>query len=326
MMRILAVDDDPVILELLDSCLGSIKDYDLTSRDTAEAALETIESTVQPFDCFLLDIMLPGVDGIEMCRMLREDNRYRTTPVLMVTASREPSLMQRAFEAGATDFISKPLDGMELGARVNSAGMLNASLLREREAQHTLAELTALTKLKFDEGIDLGIRHVSDLLALENHLLRLPAGCYAMSLFSLDVVGLRSVFRSVRPSAFRQNLEQVARAAIAALEGRDCQLAYTGSGRFVGIVMGRSRLDNDGIAAEVARRLQQDWEPELTGVAKAPSIRMESVTTQRVWSGLAASDKLRDYLNTADPLHGLADDRSDNLFERLETMVVADEK
>ncbi|KZX93982.1 MULTISPECIES: response regulator [unclassified Sulfitobacter] len=325
-MRILAVDDDPVILELLRSCLGRVGEYELTCCDTAEAALKTISSTEMPFDCFLLDIMLPGVDGIEMCKILREKTEYRTTPVLMVTASREPTLMQRAFEAGATDFISKPLDGMELGARVNSAGMLNASLLREREAQHTLAELTALTKLKFDEGINLGIPHVSDLLSLENHLLRLPAGCYAMSLFSLDVVGLRAVFRSVRPAAFRQNLEQIAHAAIDALQDRDCQIAYAGSGRFVGIVMGRARMDNEKIAQAVSERLQENWEPELTGVAKAPAIRVESVTSQRVWSGLAASNKLREYLNSADPLHGLADDRSDNLFERMQKMVMAEDK
>ncbi|MFD2740524.1 two-component system response regulator [Sulfitobacter aestuarii] len=320
-MRILAVDDDPVILDLLTGCLTEHDQYDLVCCDSAEAAFEKIEGALSPFDCLLLDIMLPGVDGIEMCEVLRARKSYRTTPIIMITASKEPDLMLRAFDAGATDFICKPLDGVELGARINSAGMLNASLLRERNAQHTLAELSEMAKIRFDEGFALDVEEVSDFLSLENYLLRLPAGCFSMSLFSIEVEGARGIYRSVKAAAFRDNLEQVARAAIDGLTESNFRLAYAGSGRFVGVVLGRQRLDLQRLAERIDSHLMLHWNPRSSRIMMPPVLRVRAVSEQRLWSGLAASDRLRDHLAHFDPLHGLARDSEDDLFARLETVI-----
>ena len=317
-MRILAVDDDPIILDLLKGSLNKDNSGDLICCETAEDALEVLETQTTPIDCFLLDIMLPGIDGIELCAQIRAMKSYRTTPIIMITASREADLMGRAFHAGATDFVSKPLDGIELGARINSASMLNDSLNRERHAQHTLAELTEKTKIRFDQAVTLDTGGVTDLLALENELLRMPAGVYAMNLVAIDVMGLRGVLRAAGSPAFRQNLEQVAEAAKEALDGRVWKMGYAGSGRFLAVVMGRARLNHADLQEHMNEALTNGWNIEANGTPMPPEIQVAPMTDKRLWTGLSASNMLREHLQNKDMMQELAADRENELFEQLE--------
>lgn len=317
-MRILAVDDDLLILDLLKGCLTKENRYDLTCCETSEEALRLIELDVTHFDCFLLDIMMPGVDGIELCDQLRQTRRYRTTPILMITASREPDLMERAFYAGATDFISKPLEGIELGARINSAAMLNDSLHRERAARHSLAELTEKSRLRFEEEVSLDGTGVTTLLAMENALLRMSAGCYAMTLFSIDISGLRGIHKAVTPPQFRHHLEAVATAAMAAAGDRTCKLAYTGSGRFVGAMIGRARLDKHAMLDRLTAQLDDAWDPSASGALLAPKIQLNTVSDQRLWSGLSACDRLREHLESSDFTPRVQKAQEDKLFARFD--------
>lgn len=321
MMRILAVDDDPVILDLLTGCLTENDNYELTCCESSEEALDIMQESSQPFDSFLLDIMMPGINGISLCEMIRDVPFYRAVPIIMITASKEPAMMQRAFDAGATDFLCKPLDGVELSARINAASMLNASLLREREAQHTLAELTQMMQIRFDEDFDLDVSACSDVSTLENYLLRLPSGCFSMSLFSISVDGARGIYRAVKAPAFRRQMEQVARASVYSLEGMRFHLAYAGSGRFIGVVMSRARLNTASMAGRMREHLEKNWDGKGMNGGLAPSLQVHSVTEQRLWSGLSASNKLREYLQSWDPLHGLARHDEDNLFAQLETAI-----
>jgi len=320
-MRILAVDDDPVILDLLTGCLTENDNYELVCAESSEEALEILQDAQEPFDSFLLDIMLPGISGISLCETIRDVSYYRAAPIIMITASKEPAMMQRAFDAGATDFICKPLDGVELSARINSASMLNAALLREREAQHTLAELTQMMKIRFDEGFDLDVEACGDFLELENYLLRLPSGCFSMNLFSVSVEGARGIYRAVKAPAFRRQMEQVAAASVHSLQGMRFNLAYAGSGRFVGVVLSRARLNTETVAERMHEHLEKHWDGLGMHNALAPTLRVSSVSEQRLWSGLSASNKLREHLESWDPLHGLARHDEDNLFAQLETAI-----
>lgn len=320
-MRILAVDDDPVILDLLERALADSRGYELTTCKTGEEALELIDGPIAPFECFLLDIMLPGIDGIELCDSIRQTAAYRTAPVIMITASREPDLMERAFFAGATDFVSKPLDGVELSARIVSAGMLNDSLHREREARHTLADLTAKMKLRFDEPVKLSQPEVMDLLELENVMLRMPEACYAMTLFSVDVMGLRGIHRAVSAPAFRHHLEAVASATVEALAHRTSRLAYTGSGRFMGVLMGRERFNRDAVLTQINAALSSGWDVAASGTPMPPAIRLTTLSDQRLWSGASASDMLRSKKANSDLLRGVQEEQENSLFEKLEAKV-----
>ncbi len=320
-MRILAVDDDPVILDLLKESLTAHEHYDLVCCSTGEEALTVLQSGLTPFDCFLLDIMLPGIDGVELCDRVRQMKEYRTTPIVMITASREPDLMGRAFYAGATDFLPKPLNGVELGARINSAGMLNDSLHRERQTRHTLDELTAQMKVRFDEQIKLSSKDVTNLASLENDLLRLPTGCYSMTLFSIDVLGLRGIHRAVKAPQFRAQVEAVAEAACAALDGTSARIAYAGSGRFMGVIMGRRRLNTNAVLDDMTSRMTENWNEDATGTPMPPQLQIAQIGDQRILSGLSASDVLRTHLVSNDLMQAPDPDRQDRLFSKFDRAV-----
>ena len=114
--KILAVDDIPQNLRLLEAVLAP-HGYTVVTASTGEEALFKVLS--EKPDLILLDIVLPGIDGYEVCRRLRADPKTSYLPVVMVTASELPEKL-RAIEAGADDFVPKPFDAQELLGRVRS--------------------------------------------------------------------------------------------------------------------------------------------------------------------------------------------------------------
>jgi CheY-like chemotaxis protein len=125
---VLIVDDNPQILELLEAYLESLNVRVRLAAD-GEAALAAVER--EPIDVILLDIMMPKRSGFEVCRLLKDDPRYRDIPIIMVTALNEFGDLERARECGADDFLSKPVNKIELLARV-------CNLLKVRHLKRTL--------------------------------------------------------------------------------------------------------------------------------------------------------------------------------------------
>ncbi|MEW6252227.1 MAG: response regulator [Planctomycetota bacterium] len=115
--KVLIVDDNPQILELLEAYLEPLQLRVRLAAD-GEAALAAVEND-EP-DLILLDIMMPKRSGFEVCRLLKEDPRYRDIPIIMVTALNEVGDMERARECGGDDFLSKPVNKIELLARIQN--------------------------------------------------------------------------------------------------------------------------------------------------------------------------------------------------------------
>jgi adenylate cyclase len=114
--KILAVDDVPQNLRLLEAVLAP-QGYTVVTAATGEEALFKVLS--EKPDLILLDIVLPGINGYEVCKRLRADPKTSYLPVVMVTASELPEKL-KAIEAGADDFVPKPFDAQELLGRVRS--------------------------------------------------------------------------------------------------------------------------------------------------------------------------------------------------------------
>jgi len=129
--RILIVDDEPAGREVLEALLSG-ESYELVFAQDGFKALDAIAAV--PPDLVLLDVMMPGLDGYEVCRRVRQEDRWRELPVILVTALDDRSSRLRGLEAGADDFVSKPFDRLELRARVRTVVRLNRyrSLMEER--------------------------------------------------------------------------------------------------------------------------------------------------------------------------------------------------
>ena len=138
MGKILVVDDTPHNIRLLVDLLTA-KGYAVITATSGQAALEQVEAE-RP-DLVLLDVMMPGMDGYEVCAKLRENPAYGVLPVVMVTALDPSQERIKGLEAGADDFLTKPVNKAELLARVRS-------LLRIKELYDTVqAQAAELTEL-----------------------------------------------------------------------------------------------------------------------------------------------------------------------------------
>ncbi|KRD56384.1 MULTISPECIES: PleD family two-component system response regulator [Sinorhizobium/Ensifer group] len=115
--RILVVDDVPANVKLLEARLLA-EYFDVLTANDGYSALALCEKT--PIDLVLLDVMMPGLDGFEVCERLKANPRTAHIPVVMVTALDQPSDRVRGLKAGADDFLTKPVNDLQLMSRVKS--------------------------------------------------------------------------------------------------------------------------------------------------------------------------------------------------------------
>jgi DNA-binding response OmpR family regulator len=115
--RILVVDDDPRLLHIVEMYL-SIEGYDVVTAENGEDGLKEVEAE-RP-DLVILDIMMPGMDGIEACRRIRTNAETQSVPVVMFSALSSDDDVERARLAGANHLITKPFNLVGLGSVVNT--------------------------------------------------------------------------------------------------------------------------------------------------------------------------------------------------------------
>jgi len=128
--RILCVDDEPANLKLFEAALTP-RGYEVIKAKNGEEALERIKG--QEVDLILLDVMMPKIDGFEVCKKIRENPLTQIIPVVMITALADKESRIKGLEKGANDFLAKPVDISELMVRVKN-------LLRVKEFEDFLKQ------------------------------------------------------------------------------------------------------------------------------------------------------------------------------------------
>lgn len=132
---ILIVDDQPTNLKVLRGALASTP-YQLTFATSGQQALKRIQAT--PPDLILLDVMMPVMDGFEVCRQLKQSPDYSNIPIIFLTANHELDTLTKAFELGAVDYLTKPFKTLELLARIKTH--LNLRQLQQKVQQQLVQE------------------------------------------------------------------------------------------------------------------------------------------------------------------------------------------
>lgn len=144
MAKVLVVDDDEVTRSVIDRVL-KFEGYDVSTAADGQAALDAVADS--PPDLIVLDVVMPGIDGIEVCRRLKADAATEPIPVLMLSGVTDRDSRLRGVSAGANDYLSKPIDREDFVLRVRNA-------LRMKELHDQLLarnrELLAMKELRDD--------------------------------------------------------------------------------------------------------------------------------------------------------------------------------
>jgi signal transduction histidine kinase len=250
---ILIVDDEPSTHDTLEGLLF-LDGYNMSFASSGVEALEKAAALLP--DLILLDVMMPGMDGFEVCRRIRADSRLAEAPIIMVTVLDDRESRLQGLEAGADDFITKPFDSSELRARVRTTARLNRyrRLWEERVARERAEELArrrAHELITLQEANESKSRFVSDL----SHELRTQLSVITFASGNLD-----TLYDHLSDDERRQMVREI-RDYVRALDtiiGDVLELARIESGQ---VAAGRQRLDLGQLAREeIARQtpLAQD--------------------------------------------------------------------
>ncbi|MCF8234351.1 MAG: hybrid sensor histidine kinase/response regulator [Bacteroidales bacterium] len=172
--KILIVDDIPKNIQILGNILKN-KSYHISYAQSGKEALTLID--VNDFDLILLDIMMPGMDGYEVCRYLKKDEKTRDIPIIFLTAKADKESVVNGFRSGAEDYLTKPFNADELLARVDTHLALKNQKAQLRQMNKTLEDKVAERTQQLEEAnsqLRSLERAKSDFLSIISHELRTP--------------------------------------------------------------------------------------------------------------------------------------------------------
>ena len=266
--RILAVDDDPMNIAVLEDLL---EDYDLCTATTGPEALE--QARLCRPDLILLDIMMPGMTGYEVCERLRQDESLRDVKIILVSAKATTAERIKGYDAGADDYVVKPFDCEELLAKVKvylrlrsieEVDRLKGSMLRllRHEVRTPMTGMISGLEILADacpedpverKGmVNLVMKNVHRLGHLLEKVIELSALEAGERIFCIDAVDVSELARAVvndkAPQAAQRDIEISVRNA----DPVTVQLDRTAIGQVLGELLDNAiRFSADGATVEV---------------------------------------------------------------------------
>lgn len=256
-MHVLAVDDDQNILALLQTALNTLGEFDVSIAASGAEALRQIERTEKPFDCFLLDIQMPQMNGIDLCREIRKMRVYHNAPVIMLTAMSERKYIDESFVAGATDYVTKPFDFFELRSRLSAAQRLVREHARASDsvavARKLKEELDANLMIALEDPVSMpNIERILGYTEFENYIVRLGQGKrFTSFVTAFKIVDIEHHHTSLSSSDFREGLQDVGRALSKVTRKTGNIMSYRGNGVFLCVSHGRAAIPSDEMISQL---------------------------------------------------------------------------
>ena len=270
-MKVLAVDDDTIVLELLQESLKIFGHTETTTASSAQMALGILKGGQTRIDCFVLDIQMPEMDGIELCKKIREMRLYARTPIIMLTAMSQTEYVERAFSAGATDYLTKPFNFLELAFRLRMAERLASEIRKVSDGQGELARMRRFMGTPAMPALDhpfeiTGVDGAIGYTAFENYIMQLSKGSqFLSSIFAVEIADIQKIHATASASEYIHVLHSVAKAIASAMPGVGSLLAYRGSGVFVCVTNSRTSASANDIATSVDQFLRVSQDRECRG-------------------------------------------------------------
>ena len=276
-MKIFVIDDDPVQLEMARAALEVNGYKDISVAEDPVAALDGILSASERYDVFLLDILMPKMDGIELCRRLRQSVQGGGATIIMTTALSDRSHIDGAFTAGADDYVLKPFDPSEISHRLRFV---------ERRASEVWSAVPTAGGLFIGEDRDFakhcGLTHHS---AMEAYVRALDRGRASLSMAtSFWVLGWDDMRKGMTSDEEDALVRSCSENLKASLKTTTFVLSYYGNGVFVCV----TRRADPAVSTSLSRRLSAAIQ-ELCG---------SSIRSARAEADLSSPDPL-DMINRA---------------------------
>ena len=298
-LSFLAVDDDPIFLAILSQMMVLLGYKEPKVANSGLEALSILQDRHNHFDCILLDIQMPGIDGITTCQRIRQLPQHSATPIMMVTTLNGRSFVDHAFAAGATDYLTKPLDKIELSARLGMMERLVAERWRSGSLERDMSSLSDIPGIgfDFDDAVPLPMSDMLiDYLALENHLLTLGRlSLYGLRAVAFQVVGASNIYHQLEPIEYLDYMADVSRAIVASLKRHSFMLSHAGSGEFVCVLDRRQSIDITEVAQDISIQLQTLRENYEDIGLSIPAVKVGTVQS----SGILSSSMAKKILSRA---------------------------
>ncbi len=197
--KILAVDDNPINLKLLSSALIN-SDYEIFTASSGQQALELTHSVLP--DLILLDVMMPDMDGYEVCKKLQEDERTRYIPVIFLSARNEAVDKAKGLALGAVDYLTKPFNPLEINARVRTHLTSRKAVIqlmrKNQELQQELEQIKARSNISQKEQ-----QTIEYLQKIDGYFFHVNEGKY--ELFSMAKNNAQPITRATVPVFYNAN-------------------------------------------------------------------------------------------------------------------------
>jgi len=282
-MKILMVDDEPNILELLKAYLETSGTHQVETATSGVEALAKIEAEDGYYDCLLLDIQMPQMNGLTLCEKVRALPDYGHVPIIMLTAMSHKSYLDKAFSLGATDYLTKPFDFLELNARMNTAQQMAVeharSLARVDAAHQLFRDLVIDFKPGAEEPFSIdGVKGVVGYSEFETYALELPRTQRLFALaYAVKISDFAEVHATTNATGLRAVVKGVAEVIAESSGGPDDVITYRGNGTFLCISNRKKSISPAKRAALLNQALQTN---DAVKVAKS-AIRVS--TGENFW-------------------------------------------